>query len=110
MPLTGGGGNLGGEFGVGLVERGPAQFVEDAGTQGGGEQRHDVVLLQEAHGLGATSAATARNAESLLKAVYSPGRPRVAAYSSAQAVSHSRRIAERTGCAASFAMPASSSR
>lgn len=44
------GGGLSGQFGVGVVERGPAQFVEDAGTQGGGEQRHDVVFLEEAHG------------------------------------------------------------
>lgn len=59
---------------------------------------------------GATSATTERNNESLLRAVSSPGSPRAAVYSWARAVSHSRRTTESTGCAATFARPASLSR
>ncbi len=48
--LTRGGRGLGGQFGVGLVEGGPAQLVENARTQSGGEQRYDVVAPEESHG------------------------------------------------------------
>ncbi|WP_141760794.1 hypothetical protein [Streptomyces nanshensis] len=46
-----GGGRLRGQLGVGLVQCGPAQLVQDAGAQGGGEQGHHVVGLEEPHRL-----------------------------------------------------------